>query len=263
MKSQLLPKTVDTFCAYRLGDNLAHLHFLRALAKQHPEILFTHACHLCYMDQLSEVVWDLPNLRLIPLEYKPAESVDVWKNAAGFWESHLLKNNYGRFYCAFFHHLAELFGLESPLKEPGDLLFDYPAIRKEQKLCDPFDVLVINSRPLSNQWSRYSEPEMTSLISCLARKLSVITTQPSRLGVPCAADKHLTVTSIGTLSLSCKYIVGASTGPSWPTFNIWNKETVKRRVILLDNEDVNIAPNTVCCKTVGDAKKMLELEGVI
>jgi hypothetical protein len=81
--------------------------------------------------------------------------------------------------------------------------------------------------------------------------------------VPCAADKHLTVTSIGTLSLSCKYIVGASTGPSWPTFNIWNKETVKRRVILLDNEDVNIAPNTVCCKTVGDAKKMLELEGVI
>lgn len=263
MKSQLHPPRVDTFCAYRLGDNLAHLHFLRAMAKQYPEILFTHACHLCYMDQLSEVVWDLPNLRLVPMEYKSPESIDVWKNAGGLWETHLLKNNYGRFYIAFFHHLAELMGLESPLKEPADLLFDYPAIKKEAKICDPFDVLIINSRPLSNQWQKYAEPEMTALISLIARKLSVITTQPCRLGVPCAADKALTVTSIGTLSLSCKYIVGASTGPSWPTFNIWNKETVKRRVLLLDSEDVNIAPNTVCCKTVNEARKCLEVEGII
>ena len=257
------PKAVDTFCAYRLGDNLAHLHFLRGLAKSYPDTLFTHAAHLCYMDQLSEVVWDLPNLRLVPLEYRAAGSIDCWKNAGGFWETHLLKNNYGKFYLCFFNYLAELMGLESPFKEPCDLLFDYPAIRKERPISGPFDVLIINSKPLSNQWARYSDQDMTALIAHIARKLSVITTQPCRLEVPCTAGKNLTVTSIGTLSLSCKYIVGASTGPSWPTFNIWNKETVKRRVLLLDSEDVNIAPNTVCCKTVNDARKILELEGVI
>jgi len=257
------PKTVDTFCAYRLGDNLAHLHFLRAMAKKYPEMLFSHACHLCYMDQLSEVVWDLPNIRLIPMEYKPAGSIDSWKNSGGFWETHLLKNNYGRFYVCFFNALAEKMGLESPLKEPFDLLFDYPAIQKPRPICTRFDMLIINSRPLSNQWARYSESEMTVLVGYLARKLSVITTQKCRLGVPCTADKNLTATSIGSLSLMCDYIVGASTGPSWPTFNVWNKDTIKRRVLLLDSEEINIAPNTVCCKTVNDAKKMLELEAII
>jgi hypothetical protein len=36
-----------------------------------------------------------------------------------------------------------------------------------------------------------------------------------------------------------------STGPSWPTFNIYNQATVELRIIMLDNEKINIAPNTV------------------
>ena len=256
-------KRIETFCAFRLGDNLAHLHFLRALAKLNPHILFTHACHLCYIDQLSEVVWDLPNLRLIPLEYKSPESIDAWKNAGGYWDQHLLKNNYGLFFVAFFRHLAERFGLESPFAKPADLLFDYPALRKEKPMCQPFDVLIVNSRPLSNQWQGYSESEMTALIAHVARKATVITTQPCRVDVPCTAKKNLTVTSIGSISQSCQYILAASTGSSWPTFNVWNTETVKKRVILLDHENVNIAPNTVCVPTVEQARKLLEIEGVI
>ena len=258
-----IPARVDTFCAYRLGDNLAHLHFLRAMARKYSGTLFTHACHLCYIDQLSEVVWDVENIRLIPLDYKAHGSIDAWKNAGGFWDNHLLKNNYGRFYLAFFNYLAELMELESPLAVVSDLLFDYPAINKSTRLSADFDFLIINSKPLSNQWQRYSETEMTALIGILSKRYSVVTTQPCRLDVPCTAGKNFTVTSIGTLSLSCKYILGASTGPSWPTFNVWNKESVKRRTILLDEEDVNIAPNTVCCKTVSDARKMLQLEGLI
>ena len=182
MKSNLPPPRVDTFCAFRLGDNLAHLHFLRAMAKRYPETLFTHACHLCYIDQLTEVIYDITNIRLIPLDYKSPGSIDAWKNAGGFWDTHPLKNNYGMFFVAFFNYLAELMGLESPFTKPSDLLFDYPAINKPRALSAPFDVLIINSKPLSNQWQRYSEQEMTALISHLARKLSVITTQPCRLG---------------------------------------------------------------------------------
>lgn len=256
---------IKTHCALRLGDNLAHLHFLRKVAAQNPSMTFTHAAHLCYMNQLSEVIYDVPNIRLIPIEYKEADSIDVWKNAGGFWENHVLKNNYGLFGVAFFRMLAEKMGIASPLEKPSDLLFDYPAIKKAAKICEPFDCLIINSRPMSNQWQRYNEQEMTALIAVVARRMKTITTARCRIDVACTDDPKLqhTVTTIGTLSLSCKYIVMVSTGPSWPTFNVWNTETIKRRVILIDDENVNIAPNTVCCKTVTDARKMLELEGVI
>ena len=158
-----------------------------------------------------------------------------------------------------------MLGLSLPdtLQKPLDLLFDYPAIKMRGKVCEPFDILIINSKPMSNQWQGYSEPEMNEMISVLARKYSVITTAKSRLQVPCSADHGWTATTIGAASLLCDYVIGASTGPSWPTFNIWNKESVKRRIIMLDSEDVNIAPNTVCVKSMLEAKKMLQLEGLV
>ena len=255
----------NTHCALRLGDNLAHLHFARRMAIRYPEHVFTHAAHLTYISQLSELVWDLPNLRLIPIEYKAADSIDVWKNADGYWENHKLKLNYGRFYISFFEMIAAKMGLESPLKRPPDLLFDYPAIKKPGKGCEPFDCLVVNSAPQSNQWLGYNEKEMEALVEVLARRNRVITTAKTRLGVPSTADCNpgLTVTAIGTVSLFCRYIVMVATGPSWPTFNVWNKDTLKRLIILNDSEDVNIAPNTVTVKTCSEALRMCEIEGIV
>ena len=257
--------TFNTHCDLRLGDNLAHLHWLRKMAQVYPEHRFVNAAHLCYLNQLQEVVWDLPNLRLIPTEYKPGDSIDVWKNAGGYWETHLLKNDYGRFYICFFRMIAEKMGLESPLNEPSDLLFDYPAILKPKAVSEPFDCLVINSAPQSGQWKKYNEANMNAMIAVLARQMKVITTAKTPFDLACTNDPRLTytVTSIGSLSLHCKYIVMVSTGPSWPTFNIWNKETIKRRVILIDSENVNIAPNTVSCDNCMDAIKMLQLEGIL
>ena len=257
--------TFHTHCALRLGDNLIHLNFLRRLARRYPEHNFVHGAHLCYINQLSEVIWDLSNIRLIPIEYKDPASIDVWKNAGGWWETHLLKNDFAKFHICFFRMIAEKMELESPIYAPSDLLFEYPAIQKTQKICEPFECLIINSPPQSNQWRRYNEQELTALIAVLSRRMPVITTHRCRLEVACTDDPKLqhSVTTIGTLSLHCKYIVMVSTGPSWPTFNIWNTESVKRRIVLIDSEEVNIAPNTVHCKTTNDARKMLELEGII
>ncbi len=255
----------NTHCGLRLGDNLAHVHFARKMAAKYPEHVFTHAAHLAYLNQLLELTWDLPNLRLIPFEYRSADSIDVWKNAGGYWENHKLKYNYGRFYIEFFEMIAAKMGLESPLKRPPDLLFDYPAIKKPANICEPFDCLVVNSAPQSNQWLAYNEKEMESMVEVLARKNSVITTAKTSLRVPCTGDckPPLSVTAIGTLSLYCKYIVMVATGPSWPTFNVWNTESIKRRIILNGTEDVNIAPNTVTVRTCGEALKMCEMEGII
>ena len=55
----------------------------------------------------------------------------------------------------------------------------------------------------------------------------------------------MTVTDIGALSRHCRFIIQVSTGPSWPTFNIFNPSTVELRAILLDNEKIEMTPNTV------------------
>ena len=47
---------------------------------------------------------------------------------------------------------------------------------------------------------------------------------------------------------------------SWQALVAQARQFAPDQVILLDEEDVNIAPNTVCCKTVSDARKMLQLE---
>ncbi len=59
------------------------------------------------------------------------------------------------------------------------------------------------------------------------------------------------------LSLSCKYIVGICNGSTWPTFNIWNTESVLLRILLLDREQVLIAPNTEHARTMPELVNIL------
>lgn len=261
-----------THCALRLGDNLAHLHFLRALAKRNPDRRFIHAAHLCYLPQLVEVVCDLPNITLVDLEsacdrHVPQDywtmrprwaSVDAWKNAGGFWEAHPLKNDYAAFYLAFFDALAAEFGLECPFLEPGDLLFDYPALKHLRS--EPSSWLVINSAPMSNQWSGHDAARLDELIGSL--RGHVLTTFPCRHG-QCVRDFDMTVSGVGALSLQTRHILMVSTGPSWPTFNVWNRDTVQTRIVLIDHERIEIAPNTHHCATIEQARAVLAQKGLL
>ena len=68
----------------------------------------------------------------------------------------------------------------------------------------------------------------------------------------------LSVTDIGKISQNCHTILMVSTGPSWPTFNIFNQESVKLRIILLDSERVNLSPNTIHCDSIRGAEFALK-----
>ncbi len=259
--------THHTHCDFHLGDNLAHLHFLRGLAKKYPFEDFTHAVHLCHVAQLADAISDLKNISLIPITCQMPGSIDAWKNAGGFWESHPLKNDYSAFYLNWFEHLAMRMGLDSPFCNREDLLFDYPAIQTRPMFPsqDRWDFLVVNSQPCSGQFMecRGDTKSLDGIIGSLAANYSVITTQPSSGGVPCTQDHHLTISQIGNLSLRCSHIVMISTGPSWPTFNIWNKDTVKFRLILSDNELLNLSHNTVQVRSTSDAASVLAEKGFI
>jgi len=265
-----------THCALRLGDNLCHLHFMRKLAQAYPDFRFIHYAHRIYLPQLIEVVSDLPNLQLGDLEsvsdgighfwdMKPHAdfcSRNAWKNVFGQWENSPLKNEWVEFSLEHFSWLARSMNLESPIKSADDLLFDYPAIKREGA-ASPVDMLIVNSAPMSGQLPGYNPAEMEELVGELSQRYSCITTQPTKYAVSCTQHSCKTVSQIGWLSTFCKYIVMISTGPSWPTFNIFNKDTVQFRLILIGQEEINLTKNTEHAGSVFEARRRLQERGLL
>lgn len=251
--------TFFTHCDWHLGDHLAILHYLRKQASHYPEHHFVHAAHFFYLPQLIEVVSDLSNITLIDIEYKPESSQNGWKNTDKFLDEHPNKQDYATVYIDFFQYLSLKLGLESPIHEVSDLLFDYPAILKTR--YNNFDFLVVNSAPMSNQFWGFNEEHFNDLIGKLIeRGYSVVTTAHSSYpSVPCTFNNRLSISAIGGLSLSCKYILGICNGPTWPTFNIWNTQSVLLRILLLTNgEQVLIAPNTEHAGTMQELINILQ-----
>jgi hypothetical protein len=258
-------KIHHTFCAFRLGDNMAHLQLLRKLAQAHPDHKFIHACRLDYCAQrlqLGEMIADLPNIRLHELGEEPNGSINAWKGVRGLWYGHALKNDYIAFYLEFYGLLCAQMGLPCPILNAEDILFDYPAIRRDVDDVE-WDMLLVNSAPMSGQFQGFREREFEQLAQDLAmRKLRVVTTSPVG-AIPCTQHAKLSVTGIGNVSLRCSYVVMVSTGPSWATFNVWNRETVKARVIFLDSERIGLSPHTIHVSSMEAARGALKGLGLL
>lgn len=266
-----------THCALRLGDNLCHLHFMRKLALRYPAEHFVHFAHRCYLPQLVDLVSDLENLKLRDLEsvndgtgdfwsmrpHPELHSRDAWKNTGRYWETHPQKNDWVNFSLRHFANFTWAMGLPTLIEKPGDLLFDYPALRNNEARTSRFDMLIVNSSPLSNQVPAFKPSEMETLVGELSQRHSCITTAPTRFNVPCTAAQNLTVTQIGDLSRFCRYIVMVSTGPSWVTFNVFNQESVEYRLIILDQERINLSQNTDHARTVEGSRQALMKRGLL
>lgn len=256
-------KTHRTFCALRFGDNIAHLLLLRRLAKLHPGDRFVHYARQIYHDWLREVVEDLPNVALLavadnaPWDFEIPGAVNAWKGAGNHWQTHPNRNDYVEYFVEWYAAVAGRLGLESPIRTRDDFLFDYPALQTATPCSEDYDFLVVNHRPMSGQFQGFSAHEMDLLCDELASAgHKIITTQPSGLH-RCTGEYRMTATGIGNVSIRAKHIVMVSTGPSWPTFNLWNRDSVKLRVVLIDHERVNIAPNTEHAATLERAREIL------
>lgn len=251
----------QTHSEVRLGDNLAALHWLRAVAKAHPDDSFVHYCWNAHLPQLIDVVCDLPNIALNDIRYKTGASVDTWKGKNGIWYNHPNKNKYAEFFLWFFGELAFEMGVRNPFAKPDDLLFDYPNL-KHNGDAGRFDFLIVNSHPLSGQWKGYNQEEFDALVIDLSKRHQVITTHPVP-GVPCTQSKGHSITGIGKLSQACDHILMVSTGCSWTTLNAWNKDTVKSRIILIDSEEIGLSKNTTQCREIREARAVLSEDGLI
>jgi ADP-heptose:LPS heptosyltransferase len=232
---------------WHLGDNLIHLHFLRKLSEKYPELEFQHALNPAYMGQCAEVIEDNPKIILTPLvPGQNPEGLDGWKGAGGFFFSHEKKYQFGALYLDLFAKLSKDMGLSTPFKTTSDLLFDYPAIVSNQT-TGSYDVVLINSTPLSDQFKTYNEDDFTALAHILRDKgLSVITSKKIDT-FDCTLDTQCSVTDIANISLRAKYFIAVCTGAMWPCINIFNQDTHQFKIILNDHETVDIGKTITMC----------------
>ena len=269
---------VSTFNAYHLGDNLFTLHYLRALAKAYPEIHFTHAAPATYLDQLTPLTADLPNLSLSALSSSTSTSslqlappaLNTWLGADGWFYGQPDCHDFVAIYHRHFANLSRALGLACPFAgaDPRDLLFDYPALApRTQAYTGLRGILVVNSAPQSGQFQSFSHDGFDRIIAQLhAAGHTVYTTAPSRTpDALCTLDLGSSVTDIGRLSADhITAIIGVPTGPMWPTFNIWNADAIKLRLLLLDTERVDILPeSTVHANSLSLVPEILQSRGLL
>jgi hypothetical protein len=261
---------IRTHNPYHLGDHLVHLNFMRRAALANPEHTFIHHAADQYLHQLRDLVEDIPNLKLEEFTHMtPHDSINAWRGVDRIWYDHKNRNDFVSFHLEWFELLAKKMKIENPIKTPKDMLFDYPSIRRpiESALPIPFDVLVINSAPGSGQFQNYNAYELSRLARVMGENgFKVICTSniPNRnKNVFSTMDENLSVTKIGHLSLHCPTILMVSTGPSWPTFNIWNTESVTNRIILLTEERIYLTPNTHHCSEIYYATEILRNIGLL
>lgn len=295
----------ETFSEFHLGDNLIHLNFLRKLSKCYPTAQFVHATNEHYIPQLQDVIKDIRNISLIPLNECTSSAINAWTgsgrplwflNRGGFIDTHPTPENWSQLHIDWFKHLAKKMGLESPIEKPADLLFDYPALQEITPITKDWkcDTLVINSQPGSGQLKAFppqnkfksiynrifhnghifdhntTDNFLSPIIDLLCEAgHNVVTTQPyqtkttSFQSPPCTSQHGLTVTNIGNLSLRCKNIIMVSTGPTFPTFNIWNIDSVKFRLIFLDKQKMNLPGKMIHIGTIESAIKELKTTKLI
>ncbi len=251
-----------THNAYHLGDNLVHLNFLRKVAIANPDRAFVHAAQWQYLRQLQDVVSDVRNIELKDYNYlTPADSIDAWRGAKQFWYSHPDRNDFVKFHVeAWFPYLSDRMGVENPIKCAKDMLFDYPAIKQARKSTfNGCDILFISNAPGSGQFPAFDPYALAHLAGKLAANHHKLINPAS----PQPGKAFCSLSEIGYFSLHCHTILMVSTGPSWPTFNVWNQESVKNRIILLEPERVNLSPNTMHCATIDEAAEVLKGAGLL
>lgn len=247
-------RVISTYNAYHLGDNLLTLHFLRALAKAHPAEHFIHHAQEHYLTQLAPLTTDLPNLSLSSLEsststsnLKLAPSHDTWLGANGWFYGQPDRHDFAAVYLRHFANLSARLGLPSPFTKARDLLFDYPALAPttSPRYRGARGVLVINSPPQSGQFQSYNHGSFDDIIGLLLAAGHAVYCTAGSTHREAINTRILgsSVTDIGRHSTDHLHaIIGVPTGPIWPTFNIWNADTITLRLLLLDTERVEILP---------------------
>jgi hypothetical protein len=206
-----------------LGDCLLHTHFLNELLKKYPDLIVDYYVLEKHSSQVYDFIIKKENILIKPYDDAPVDSYRGWVGQFGIPP---IPFNLCQLRLYSYNKLCNLIGLKSPFKTIEDLL---PVINEKNPTSNEWDILLINSIPLSNQLSKdINEKEFIEKF----KHKKIITTKHIK-DIPCTLDYNMSVYDIGQLSLYTNKIIGINTGP-W--FSVMNKNNFlnKKTLYYLD-----------------------------
>ena len=202
-----------------LGDCLLHAHFMRKVVEQNPNITFDFYLIDKHWVQTQEYISDIPQIKCLKYHECPTKHLRGWVGQFGIPPLPCPLDGLRLF---SYRNLSKIMNIECPFKSEYDLLFDNIKIKNGYNTPE-FDVLLINSVPLSNQIN-YNEKDYINFCKKIYNRGKTIITSNKIEGIPCTSDFNLTVMGIGGLSTKCKIITGIVTGSMQCCLNIWTKD---------------------------------------
>lgn len=253
-----------TYEHHNCGDQLIHLHLVRALAKLHPDTFFTHFCNGCHHENLREVISDLPNILLIPFESplwqeRQHESIGVWKNEDNAWVDSPLRWDWSGYYLWWHGVVARKMGFYSPFTRREHLLFDYPALNQLENRHWKAQFLIGDAAPSSGQYSEWADHSKNPLKPLIQTLLdadhSVVTTSELK-------REGMNISEIGKESVDYHYHIMIPNAPFWPTLNVHNHHhhEGRKRIVLLDNGESLNMPHIIQMSNVDELLRFAEEE---
>lgn len=225
---------IRAYNEYHLGDQLHHLNFLRRVCEFNPGTEAIHYCKQEYHSQLLPICEDAP-ITLQDLPHR-GDATNAWIGADGYFYRSPLNKNWVAFHLDWFSYLSDKLGVMNPMQHPDAFLFNYPELNK--KKYPAYDVLIVNSVPMSNQLPDYNPWFFERLTKkYLDEGSTVITTYPTNL-CQSTLELGMSVSDIGSLAKSVNRIQGVDTGPMWTTYNVWAR--IPTRIVYSAAHAINL-----------------------
>ena len=215
--------------SYHLGDSVFNFILFYQLKKyiEDNNIKIFYYAKKEYLPQLKEFICS-PNIFLSFLEMKPVSSIELWINNRFFEYIHDKKIPYNLYYSIFFNKVLKK--LYIPLHIDNRLFYqDNNLITRLNNLSDKyknFDILIINSQPLSGQFN-YNKNEWDNYIITLHNRNFKILTTTKVKHLICTSDDALTIKDIASLSTKAKVIIAINSGVVPGLLNIFTLQNIK------------------------------------
>lgn len=252
--------------SYHLGDSVFNCILFYQLKNyiEDNNIKIFYYAKKEYLPQLKEFICS-PNIFLSFLEMKPVSSIELWINNTFFEYNHDKQTRqipYNLYYSTFFNKVLKK--LYIPLNIDNRLFYqDNNLITRFDNLSDKyknFDILIINSQPLSGQFN-YNKNEWDNYIITLHKRNFKILTTTKVKDLICTSDDALSIKDIASLSSKAKVIIAINSGVVPGLLNIFTLQNIKH-FYNFDNRCYYSYPNFENRNNITDIK-ISELENYL
>ena len=201
--------------SYHLGDNVFNLILFNIIKKyiEANNIKIFYYAKNEYISQLSEFICS-KNIILNSLNNKPQNSLEVWICNDFYNYVHGPKYftiSYNKYYINFFNIVLRNLNINCSINK---LYYVDDNLKSRYERLSPkykgFDILILNSQPLSNQYN-YNKAEWDRYIVNLNKRFKILTTTKVP-GILCTYDDKLTIKDIAALSTKAKVVIAINSG---------------------------------------------------